>query len=199
MYTVEHLVGGKPVTSERRRSHRSFHRRASRRSDASGFDEVAAAVTAAHDAFPTSSTSLSRRSEILFAFRELLHKRQSEIAEVIGLEHGKVIEDAAGEVSRGLDNVDFACGLQSLLRGGFSRQVHRGVDVHETLEPLGVVVGITPFNFPVMVPLWMIPNALAWANSLFLKPSEKDPSASLLLARLLEERPSTGRPQRAPR
>nr|WP_265520933.1 CoA-acylating methylmalonate-semialdehyde dehydrogenase [Oerskovia sp. JB1-3-2] len=146
------------------------------------------AVAAAKAAFPGwRATSLSRRVEILFAFHRLLLDHRDEIAALISAEHGKVRSDAAGEVARALECVEFACGIPHLLKGGFSEQVSVGVDVHEVKQPLGVVAGITPFNFPVMVPLWMIPSAIACGNTFVLKPSEKDPSASLLVARLLAE------------
>ncbi len=150
--------------------------------------EVDAAVEAANEAFPGwRSASLASRTAVLFAFRQLLDGHRHELAAAITAEHGKVLADAAGEVARGIDCVEFACGIAQLLKGGHSAQASTGVDVHELKQPLGVVAGITPFNFPVMVPLWMIPNALACGNAFVLKPSEKDPSASLLLADLLQE------------
>lgn len=132
-------------------------------------------------------SSLSQRAAVLFAFRELLHARSGELAAVVTAEHGKVLADAAGEVARGLENVEFATGVPHLLKGGFSEQVSSGVDVYSIRQPLGVVAGITPFNFPVMVPLWMCANAIACGNAFILKPSEKDPSASLLLAEMWAE------------
>ncbi len=147
--------------------------------------EVDAAVTVATEAsVGWRTTSLAKRSRVLFGFRQLVHQHQDELAAAITAEHGKVLSDAAGEVARGLDCVEFACGIPQLLKGGHSMQVSTGVDVHEVKQPLGVVAGITPFNFPVMVPLWMIPNAIACGNAFILKPSEKDPSASLLIADL---------------
>lgn len=133
------------------------------------------------------SASLSRRSAVLFAFRELLHARTDELAAIITAEHGKVLSDAAGEIARGLENVEFATAVPQLLKGGFSEQAATGVDVYNIRQPLGVVAGITPFNFPAMVPLWMCANAIACGNAFILKPSEKDPSASLFLARLWKE------------
>ena len=124
---------------------------------------------------------------MLFAFRELLHPRTDELAAIITAEHGKVLADAAGEVARGLENVEFATGVPQLLKGGFSEQAATGVDVYSIRQPLGVVAGITPFNFPAMVPLWMCANAIACGNAFILKPSEKDPSASLFLAELWKE------------
>jgi len=131
--------------------------------------------------------SLSRRSEVMFSFRELLVRHREELAALITEEHGKVRSDALGEVARGTENVEFACGLTHLLKGGHSLDASTGVDVHEQRQPVGVVAGITPFNFPVMVPLWMLSNAIACGNSFILKPSEKDPSAAVLLAELFLE------------
>jgi malonate-semialdehyde dehydrogenase (acetylating) / methylmalonate-semialdehyde dehydrogenase len=130
------------------------------------------------------ATSLSRRTAVLFGFRELLHAHRDELAEIVTREHGKVLSDAAGEVQRGLEVVEFACGLGQLLKGEMSAQVSSGVDCYSLRQPLGVVAGITPFNFPVMVPMWMFPVAIAAGNAFILKPSEQDPSASLLLAEL---------------
>jgi malonate-semialdehyde dehydrogenase (acetylating)/methylmalonate-semialdehyde dehydrogenase len=124
---------------------------------------------------------------VLFAFRELLHARSDELAAIITAEHGKVLSDAAGEIARGLENVEFATGVPHLMKGGFSEQAATGVDVYSIRQPLGVVAGITPFNFPAMVPLWMCANAIATGNAFVLKPSEKDPSASLWLAELWKE------------
>ena len=131
--------------------------------------------------------SLSKRSGLLFAFRELLRERTDELAAIVTAEHGKVLSDAAGEIARGLENVEFAAGVPQLLKGGFSEQASTGVDVYSIRQPLGVVAGITPFNFPVMVPLWMCANAIACGNAFILKPSEKDPSASLFLAQMWKD------------
>ena len=150
--------------------------------------EVDAVVAQASDAAREwRQSSLSRRSAVLFAFRELLHQRTDELAAIITAEHGKVLSDAAGEIARGLENVEYAAGVPQLLKGGFSEQAASGVDVYSIRQPLGVVAGITPFNFPAMVPLWMCANAIACGNAFILKPSEKDPSASLFLARLWKE------------
>jgi malonate-semialdehyde dehydrogenase (acetylating)/methylmalonate-semialdehyde dehydrogenase len=127
---------------------------------------------------------LSKRSAVLFAFRALLHDNLGALAEIITAEHGKVSSDAAGEIARGLENVEFACGVPQLMKGGFSEQASTDVDVYSIRQPLGVVAGITPFNFPVMVPLWMCANAIACGNAFILKPSEKDPSAALFIAQL---------------
>jgi len=147
---------------------------------------VGDAVAAAAKALPGwRSFSLAKRTSVLFAFRELINAHRGELAELISSEHGKVTSDADGEVARGLEVVEFACGLGHLLKGAFSENVSTGVDAYSIRQPLGVVAGITPFNFPAMVPMWMFPIALACGNTFVLKPSEKDPSASLLLARLL--------------
>src|SRR6476646_8952605 len=158
------------------------------RVDLASAAEIDAAVAAAGRAAKQwRSSSLSRRSAVLFAFRELLHTRTDELAAIITAEHGKVLSDAAGEIARGLENVEFAAGVPQLLKGGFSEQAATGVDVYSIRQPLGVVAGITPFNFPAMVPLWMCANAIACGNAFILKPSEKDPSASLFLAQLWKE------------
>jgi malonate-semialdehyde dehydrogenase (acetylating)/methylmalonate-semialdehyde dehydrogenase len=150
--------------------------------------EVGAAVASAVAAARSwRSASLSRRAAVLFAFRELLHAHAEELAALVTAEHGKVLADAAGEVARGLENVEFATGVPQLLKGGYSEQAATGVDVYSIRQPLGVVAGITPFNFPAMVPLWMCANAIACGNAFVLKPSEKDPSPSLRLAELWQE------------
>ena len=150
--------------------------------------EVGAAVASAVAAARSwRSASLSRRAAVLFAFRELLHAHADELAALVTAEHGKVLADAAGEVARGLENVEFATGVPQLLKGGYSEQAATGVDVYSIRQPLGVVAGITPFNFPAMVPLWMCANAIACGNAFVLKPSEKDPSPSLRLAELWQE------------
>ena len=131
--------------------------------------------------------SLTKRIQILFSFRELLNSRKEELAAIITSEHGKVLSDALGEITRGQEVVEFACGLGHLLKGGFSEQVSGGVDVHSVRQPLGVVGIISPFNFPAMVPMWFFPIALAAGNTVILKPSEKDPSAANFIAGLLKE------------
>lgn len=151
-------------------------------------EEVDAAVQAAVAAAPGwESASLSERTRVMFAFRELLHARREEMARLVTLEHGKVTDDALGEVQRELELVEFACGLAQLLKGEHSWQVSRGIDSYTLRQPVGVVAGITPFNFPSMVPGWMFPLALAAGNTFVLKPSEQDPSASMMLAELLSE------------
>jgi malonate-semialdehyde dehydrogenase (acetylating)/methylmalonate-semialdehyde dehydrogenase len=147
--------------------------------------EVDAAVASAKAAAPDwRAASLSRRSGVLFAFRQLLHDNADELAKILTAEHGKVLADAHGEIARGLENVEYACGVPELMKGGYSEQAGTGVDVYSIRQPLGVVAGITPFNFPAMVPLWMCANAIATGNAFILKPSEKDPSSALFLAEL---------------
>jgi malonate-semialdehyde dehydrogenase (acetylating)/methylmalonate-semialdehyde dehydrogenase len=150
--------------------------------------EVDTAVATATDAFREwGRISLAKRTSVLFAFRELVKSHTSELATLITAEHGKVASDAAGEVTRGLEVIEFACGIPHLLKGGYSENVSTNVDVYSIRQPVGVVAGITPFNFPAMVPMWMFPIALACGNTFLLKPSEKDPSAALLIASLLAE------------
>jgi malonate-semialdehyde dehydrogenase (acetylating) / methylmalonate-semialdehyde dehydrogenase len=150
--------------------------------------DVDRAVAAAAAAFEEwGDISISRRTRVLFAFRELVNRRQDELAAAITSEHGKVLSDALGEVQRGLEVVEFACGIPTLLKGEYSDQVSTGVDSFSFRQPLGVVAGITPFNFPVMVPMWMFPVAIACGNTFVLKPSERDPSPSLLLAEMWAE------------
>ena len=148
-------------------------------------DDTVAAARAAWAQWRHST--LSQRTNVLFSLRQLLVEHTDELAALITSEHGKTIADAKGEIARGLENVEFACGLTEHLKGGFSSQVADGVDVHSFREPLGVVAAITPFNFPIMVPLWMSANALATGNVVILKPSERDPSVAVRLAELLTE------------
>jgi malonate-semialdehyde dehydrogenase (acetylating) / methylmalonate-semialdehyde dehydrogenase len=156
--------------------------------DFASVEEVGAAVAAARAAFPAwRATSISKRTEVMFRIRNLVETHRKELAAHLTAEHGKVPSDALGEIARGLENLEFACGVPTLLKGGFSEQVSTGVDVYQIRQPLGVVAGITPFNFPAMVPMWMFANALACGNTFILKPSEKDPSASIFLAELLHE------------
>jgi malonate-semialdehyde dehydrogenase (acetylating)/methylmalonate-semialdehyde dehydrogenase len=150
--------------------------------------DVEAAGAAAATAFPAwRDTSLAKRTQVMFAFRELLNARAPELAAIITAEHGKVLSDAAGEVARGQEVVEFACGMPHLLKGGFTENASTGVDVHSVRQPLGPVVIISPFNFPAMVPMWFFPVAIATGNTVVLKPSEKDPSAANWLAALWKE------------
>jgi malonate-semialdehyde dehydrogenase (acetylating) / methylmalonate-semialdehyde dehydrogenase len=150
--------------------------------------DVDAAIAAAREAFVDwSEASLSRRAKVMFAFRQLLNANVEELARIVSSEHGKVLEDAKGEVLRGLEVVEFACGIPQLLKGEYSDQVSTTVDAWSFRQPLGVCAGITPFNFPAMVPMWMHPVAIACGNAFVLKPSERDPSASNLVAELYAE------------
>ena len=178
--TVAHWIGGERVEGDGRYGDVTDPATGAvtRRVALAGADDVDRAVTAAAAAFESwSAQSLTLRSNVLFAFRELLAARAGELARVITAEHGKTVDDARGEVQRGLEVVEFACGLAHLAKGEASEAVATGVDSHSLRQPLGVCVGITPFNFPAMVPLWMFPMAIACGNTFVLKPSEKDPSA----------------------
>src|SRR3954452_18561421 len=156
--------------------------------DLAGRDELDAVVQSATEAaVEWRSASLAKRSGVLFAFRELLAAGIDDLAAIVTAEHGKVLSDAKGEIQRGLENVEYACGVADHMKGGYSEQAGTGGDVYSTRQPLGVVAGITPFNFPVMVPLWMCANAIATGNAFILKPSEKDPSPALFLAQLWKE------------
>jgi malonate-semialdehyde dehydrogenase (acetylating) / methylmalonate-semialdehyde dehydrogenase len=191
MRTIEHWVGGKSTTGHGERRGRVWNPATGEQQAevalASRAD-VDAAVRAAREAFGEwSQASLSQRGKVLFAFRELVNANVGRIAEVITDEHGKVLSDARGEVQRGLEVVEFACGMPQLLKGDFSAQVSTGVDLFSFREPLGVCAGITPFNFPAMVPMWMFPVAIATGNTFILKPSERDPSAAMVLAELWAE------------
>jgi len=188
---IGHYIDGKKVTGNGNRMGEVYNPATGKIQAMVAFaaqDEVKLAIDAAAQAFPAwSSTPPLRRARIMFKFKELLDQHTDELARAITLEHGKTINDARGEVTRGIEVVEFACGIPHLLKGEFSEQVGGGIDTHSQRQPLGVVAGITPFNFPVMVPLWMIPMALATGNTFVLKPSERDPGASLILADLLAE------------
>ncbi|SFQ00181.1 malonate-semialdehyde dehydrogenase (acetylating) / methylmalonate-semialdehyde dehydrogenase [Amycolatopsis arida] len=185
---VSHWIDGKPWAGVATRSGEVFDPATGRvraHVDLAGPAEVDEAVAAAARAFPAwRDTALSARTRILFAFRQLLDARKDELAALVTAEHGKVAADAAGEVRRALENVEYACGAGQLLKGGFSENASTGVDVYSIAQPLGVVGVISPFNFPAMVPLWFVPNAIACGNTVVLKPSEKDPSAAILVAEL---------------
>ena len=188
--TIGHWVGGQPLAGGGRHAEvfDPATGKVSGRVALAGEAEVDAAVRAAAAAFPAwAATPPLRRARVLFRFKELLDRHTDELAALITAEHGKVLSDAQGEVTRGLEVVEFACGIPQLLKGEYSEQVGPGIDMYSVRQPLGVCVGITPFNFPAMVPMWMFPVAIACGNSFVLKPSERDPSASLLLARLLKQ------------
>ncbi|MDA8296689.1 MAG: CoA-acylating methylmalonate-semialdehyde dehydrogenase [Actinomycetota bacterium] len=191
MRRIEHFIGGKATAASSRRTSPVFD-------PALGVQQaevllaeepdVDAAVDCAADAFARwSESSLSTRTKVLFSFRELVNAHLDELATAVSAEHGKVLSDARGEVQRGLEVLEFACGIPQLLKGQYSDQVSTGVDVFSYRQPLGVVACITPFNFPVMVPMWMFPIAIACGNTVVLKPSERDPSPSMLLAELWQK------------
>ncbi|GAA1290029.1 CoA-acylating methylmalonate-semialdehyde dehydrogenase [Saccharothrix xinjiangensis] len=188
---ISHWIGGKPWDRDSARSgdvHDPATGRVTARVDLADAATVDEAVAAAREAFPRwRDASLAQRTTVLFAFRELLNARKDELAAIVTAEHGKVLSDAAGEVQRALESVEFACGIPHLLKGGFSENASTGVDVYSLRQPLGVVGVVSPFNFPAMVPLWFVPNAIACGNAVVLKPSEKDPSAANLIAALFAE------------
>jgi len=188
---ISHWIDGAVVGGASGRTGRVFNPATGEQTaevDFASVDEVDRAVASAVVAQREwRAANMSRRAEVLFNIRDLIDANRKEIASVLSAEHGKVISDALGEVARGLENVEFACGVPNLLKGGYSEQASAGVDVYSIRQPLGVVAGITPFNFPAMVPMWMFANAIACGNAFILKPSEKDPSVSLFLAELLKK------------
>lgn len=188
---IGHFIGGHVVDSAGERYADVFNPALGEpcaRVTLGGVDEVNAAVFAAAAAFPAwSATPPLARSRILFKYLQLCQQHTDKFAAMITREHGKTFSDAQGEVARGIEVVEFACGIPQLLKGEFTDQIARGIDAWSMRQPLGVVAGITPFNFPVMVPMWMFPVALACGNTFVLKPSERDPSPSLLHAKLLKE------------
>jgi len=191
MREIGHFIGGRAAAGESGRFADVFNPalgEVSGRVALAGPAEIDRAVEAAAAAWPAwAATPPLRRARVMFRFKELLERDRKELARIITAEHGKVLSDAEGEVQRGLEVVEFACGIPHLLKGEYTEAVGTGIDAWSMRQPLGVVAGITPFNFPVMVPLWMIPVALACGNCFILKPSEKDPSASLRMAELLAE------------
>lgn len=191
MATIGHWIGGRPQAGTSGRSApvydpaRGEVRAEVALASAAEVDRAVGHATAAGPGW--GGASLATRAGVLFRFRQLLDEHRDELAAAVTAEHGKVLDDARGEVDRGIENVEFACGLPHLLKGTLSAEVSTGVDVHTVHEPVGVVAAVTPFNFPVMVPLWMLANAVACGNAVVLKPSEKDPSAPLRLAELAGE------------
>ncbi|MCE2559739.1 MAG: CoA-acylating methylmalonate-semialdehyde dehydrogenase, partial [Acidobacteria bacterium] len=183
MKKIEHHVNGSRLAACSGRTHAVFNPATGEQTAAVGLastEEVDAAVAAAKDAFGDwRRTSLAVRTKLMYAFRNLVEAHTDELARLLTSEHGKVLSDAAGEVSRGIENIEYACGLADLLKGSYNSQASTGVDVYSVREPLGVVAGITPFNFPA--------NAVACGNTFVLKPSERDPSAPLLLAELFDQ------------
>jgi malonate-semialdehyde dehydrogenase (acetylating) / methylmalonate-semialdehyde dehydrogenase len=188
---IHHWIGGKSIPSTSGRSGPVWNPATGEQTGAVDFatvEEVDAAVHAAKQAFTAwRQVSLARRAELFFRIRRLVDEHRADIARFLTLEHGKVTSDALGEVARGLEVVEYACGIPTLLKGDYSEQASTGIDVYSIRQPLGVVAGITPFNFPAMVPMWMWAPAIACGNTFVLKPSEKDPSASIYVAELLKE------------
>jgi malonate-semialdehyde dehydrogenase (acetylating) / methylmalonate-semialdehyde dehydrogenase len=188
---ISHWIGGRLTPGDSGRSGPVYNPALGTQAaevDFATAEEVGAAVEAATEAFETwRAVSLSQRQDLLFRIRELVHHHLDEIAAILTDEHGKVLSDARGEVQRGLEVIEYACGIPTLLRGHFSEQASTGIDVYSIRQPLGVVAGITPFNFPAMVPMWMWAPAIACGNTFVLKPSEKDPSASMYVAELLQQ------------
>jgi malonate-semialdehyde dehydrogenase (acetylating)/methylmalonate-semialdehyde dehydrogenase len=188
---IHHWIGGKSVPSSSGRSGPVWNPATGEQSGAVDFatvEEIDAAVQVAKETFTTwREVSLARRAELFFKIRQLLDEHRADIARFLTLEHGKVTSDALGEVARGLEVIEYACGIPTLLKGEYSEQASTGIDVYSIRQPLGVVAGITPFNFPAMVPMWMWAPAIACGNTFVLKPSEKDPSASVYVAELLKE------------
>jgi malonate-semialdehyde dehydrogenase (acetylating)/methylmalonate-semialdehyde dehydrogenase len=188
---VSHWIDGRIVPSTSGQSRPVYNPatgQVTKTVDVASPEELEMAVAAARAAFPKwRATSLSKRADIMFAIRNAFHSHRDEIAALITAEHGKVLSDAAGEVARGLENIEFACGVLQMMKGEFSEQISTGVDVYQIRQPLGVVTGITPFNFPAMVPMWMFGNAIATGNTFILKPSTTDPSPSIFMAQLTKE------------
>ncbi|MGA1700938.1 MAG: CoA-acylating methylmalonate-semialdehyde dehydrogenase [Candidatus Nanopelagicales bacterium] len=191
MYTIDHWINGQRVAGASGNSGPVFNPATGQQQGMvalASVAEVDQAVATAKEAFASwRSSSLSKRAEVLFKFHQIVVSRRDEIANLVSQEHGKVPSDAAGELARGIENIEFACGIPQMLKGSYSEQVSSGVDVYSLRQPLGVVAGITPFNFPAMVPMWMFANAIATGNTFILKPSEKDPSVSLLIGEMLKE------------
>jgi len=191
MHELGHWVGGKEWPGTGGRTAEVFDPatgRVARAVPLADAADVGIAVDSAREAFAAwRDTPLGRRARVLFAFREIAERNKGDLARSVSAEHGKVVSDALGEVARGLEVVEFACGIPHLLKGGYSEQVSTDTDVHSIRQPLGVCAGITPFNFPAMVPMWMWPVAIACGNSFVLKPSERDPSASMLVAQWLAD------------
>jgi malonate-semialdehyde dehydrogenase (acetylating) / methylmalonate-semialdehyde dehydrogenase len=191
MNRISHWIGGQVYAGNSGRSGNVFNPATGEVQATVDFASIAEmdhAISVAKQAFTAwRLTNLSRRAEVMFHMRELVDANRKEIASILSVEHGKVLGDALGEVARGLENIEFACGVPNLLKGGFSEQASGGVDVYSIKQPLGVVAGITPFNFPAMVPMWMFANAIACGNTFILKPSEKDPSVSMFIAELLKQ------------
>jgi len=191
MKTIPHYINGQQVNGSGKNNGDVFNPATGEISAKVAFateEETSLAIEAAKNALTSwSKTPPLKRARVMFKFKELIEQRTDELAEIITREHGKVFSDAKGEIARGLEVVEFACGIPQLLKGEFTEQVGTGIDSHSMRQPIGVCAGITPFNFPCMVPMWMYPMAIACGNTFVLKPSEKDPSASIFMAELLKE------------
>lgn len=191
MEQIQHLINGQKVASTSGRTSPVYNPATGEQTGELGLasvEEVDNAVAVAQAAFlEWRNFSVAKRTKLMFNFRNLVEQNAEEIARRLTAEHGKVLSDAMGEVARGLENIEYACGIAELLKGSYNENASTGVDVYSVRQPLGVVAGITPFNFPAMVPLWTIPNAIACGNTYILKPSEKDPSAPLFIAELFHE------------
>lgn len=188
MEVIGHLINGKKVIDSARTQniYEPSSGKVIRQVALANKQTVEQAITAAKAAYTAwRETPPAKRAQVMFRFRQLLQENADTIIELIGQEHGKIKHDAAGELQRGIENVEYACGIANLLKGEYSRQVGSNIDAWSEFQPLGVVAGITPFNFPLMVPLWMYPSAIACGNTFVLKPSEKDPGSALFVAELL--------------
>ncbi|MBO8191444.1 CoA-acylating methylmalonate-semialdehyde dehydrogenase, partial [Streptomyces oryzae] len=191
MKTIRHWINGSPTEGSSTNTQPVFNPATGQQQahvalgNATDVDTAVQSASAAFESW--SQSSLTQRVQVMFAFRQLLLEHEEELGRIISAEHGKTIDDARGEIMRGREVVEFACGLGDVLKGSYSDQVSRGVDVHDFRQPLGVVAGITPFNFPAMVPLWMHPIAIATGNTFVLKPSERDPSAANFVAELYQK------------
>jgi len=191
MKQINHIIGGQEVASESGRTsnvHNPATGQVTAQVGLASVAEVDRTVAVAKEAFESWRTvSLARRTSVMFAFRDLVDRHLDDFAKLLTAEHGKVLSDSAGEVQRGLENIEYACGAAEHLKGEFTQQASTDIDVYSIRQPLGVVAGITPFNFPAMVPMWMYPNAIVAGNAFVLKPSEKDPSVNTLAAELLQK------------
>src|ERR1700752_596708 len=189
--TIGHWIGGESVRGDSGRSGPVYNPATGEQTGEVAFassEELDRAVAAASEAHATwRHWSLSKRAELFFRIYQLVDEHRDDLARLLTAEHGKVLSDAHGEVQRGIEVIEYVCGIPELLKGGDSEQVSTGIDVYAIRQPLGVVAGITPFNFPAMVPMWMWAPAIACGNAFILKPSEKDPSASVLTAEILKE------------
>ena len=188
---LQHFIGGRRVDGASGRFGDVYNPAlgvVAKRVPLAGKAEVESAIAAAFDAFPAwSAVPAGRRAQVMFAFRDAIKRQMDELAQLLSAEHGKTVDDAKGSITRGLEVVEYACGISQLLKGEYSEGVAGGVDSWSVRQPLGVCAGITPFNFPAMVPMWMFPMAIACGNTFVLKPSERDPSCALRLAELMQE------------